>query len=1298
MKKKVFTLTPVALACKCVLAQTLPTGGAIVQGQGSIATGSDSVIVNQTSQRMIADWQSFSIGSGQTVQFAQPSADAVALNRVIGADPSRILGNLSANGRVYLQNPNGVLFAKGAQVNVGSLVATTLQADPKELMETGRLKLGGAGGSAGTVANEGTINVAQGGYAVLAGADVINTGTIDAPGGAIALAAAGDVTVDPTGAGVVSISVSAEAVGARLVNSGTLAADGGRISLQVAAADAAASRVLQVDGVVRARSIEEHDGEIVLSGGTSGVVSVGGQLDVSGDGANGGSVQVLGDRILLQGASQIDASGTNGGSVLVGGAFQGQGSVPAASVTVVDQGARIDTSARHRGNGGDVVVWANDFTSYSGSIAARGGAAGGDGGNVEVSGKDLLQFRGTVDTQAPAGKQGTLLLDPNTLNLVSDTYLDPDAQQIDSLTGDELVGWTLLESDYSYSSSAIKSSYVAELLATNDVTLQANYYITVMAPLSVAAGGADSTLTLNATHVDVNAPMTLNNTALIADTARLSCDAIRINAPVTSRRSVALISTSIHLAADVIVPSLTLTSPNDFYGQIVQTEGSIHSDFVVARTPGGPVELPQAGNTIGRLDVTAHDARVTVGFTPDGSPLRTNATIGENYSLTVGGSVVQLRSLAIGGELDLTTGGDATFDDPNNELIGPVRFDVGGSLRLRDVNDLTASGTAFNDIHITAQGLLTLGADIGSTNAGRPSLVELSSAGFDNGAGAHVNVQPGSRFIIRSSDFEKDVIGAIGFSADDIANVNYTVLDGWVGADPTSGNGYYTNRRGRIEAPNADRPPISRVYDRTTGFDYTQTGPQADALLENDPGTAGLSYYIVGTHGAFDDPNAGTHKRYTVAGTHNVVATYADNGSAVYGLRYESFTRPAGEVGAAGPGNAISEIVPRPVYSDGVDGVDRAHDGTNQVVLDISDVIFTGVLTGDAVGLVAGNLVGTVADPDAGIDKPVTSDGALVLDGPDAHNYVLIDQSTPTVTITDIPPPVVETPPLAEEPPPPVVESPPPVVEAPVPELPPAVDVPPSPAAAPQKLYRTAMIDLRVVPPAEVDLRAGPLALPTSPLVAVTEPCNPQTEQVTDARTHYFYFPYRSSTIDEARSASEQNALMQALAEGFEVQRVRGFTSPEGLRNARYGFEGNDELSYRRALAALVHLRELCAEHGERCVPDSVQAEAGSELHTLMQTDAQGESREVEGIQLAEYVIAEFSSSSSDASQRTQEIERELHEARTPVEKAQVVYPQLRRVEIELTRQREVERSRVASTAACSVNHSIAFSTEPAAR
>lgn len=1352
MKKKAFALTPVAFACKCILAQTLPTGGAIIQGQGSISTTGNTTTVSQTSQRMIADWQSFSIGKDNTVRFAQPSADAVALNRVIGGDPSSILGNLTANGRVYIQNPNGVIFGKGAQVSVGSLVATTLQADPKEFMDNGRLNLTATGGT-GTVTNEGTINAAAAGYVVLAGTNVSNAGTINAQGGTIGLAAGREITVDPTGAGVVTISVPTEAVGAQIVNSGVLAADGGRISIQAAAADAAASRVLQIDGVVRAHSIEQHDGEIVLYGGSSGVVSVGGQLDASGSGsANGGTVKVLGDRVLLQNTAQIDASGANGGNVLAGGSFQGKGSEPNAHVTAVDSGAQINASARDLGNGGNVVVWSDNLTSYAGSISARGGSAGGNGGKVEVSGKNKLQFTGAVDTLAPAGKKGSLLLDPSNLDIGSDADVNGD-----STPGDDLVGTTLNYTDDDYADSFITASNVASLLKTSDVTLQAHNRIEVTAPISVMAGGANSTLTLNAILVGVEAPMTLNNTALIIDTQHYNSDTIRINAPVSSLRSVALTSSDIGIAADVTVPSLTMTIPDAAgSGFIHQTDGSIFANDVQVNALPGWAYLTQPGNTIAALDFNAYSGEARVDFTPDGSPLRTGATVLDSYSLTVGGKVVQSRYMNIGGEFDLTTGDDAILDNASNDFQGPVRFDVGGRLRLNDFNDLDAGGTALNDIDITAGGLFTLGADISSTNVARSSLVQFSSAGFDNSADAHVNVQPGSRFIIRSSDFTRDVIGAIGFSTDGLANVNYTVLNGWAGADPTVGNGYYTNRTGIIDAPNSDRPPISRLYDRTTGFDFTQTGERANAFLEDDAdGATGLGHYRVLTNGAFEDPNAGQNKQYTVAATNNVVATVAGNGSTVYGLLYEAFTRPAGVVGAEGPGNAISEIIPRPVYGNGVTGIDRVYDGTNNVALDIDGATLTGVLAGDTVGLGAGNLAGTTGDKNVGIGKAVTSHGALVLNGSEAGNYVLVDQSTPTVTITartiysngvtaidrdydgtdkvalnadgakldgvlagdtvglssnNLVGTIADANAGSNKP---VTTHDPVVLNGAdagnyqlVDLSKPTVTItapPPAPIPTvtdPEEPFRSSVGMKHAVPPANVDLEIGALARPlATPPLAAAEPCEPtmEKEQVTDTRTFFFYFPYRSAKIDLARSATEESALLDALADGFEVQRVRGFTSPEGPRSARYGFEGNDGLSLRRASAALTHLRLICAEEGDTCVPESVQPEAGSALHALPGSGSKATAREVDAAQLAEYATSEFASDDGDTRQRTPEIERELQAAHSPAEKAQVVYPQLRRVEVKVIRQRLVEHTKVASATSCPVDRHLASagSTEP---
>src|SRR6185503_14732571 len=110
-----------------MLALANPSGGQVVAGQANITTPSaNSLVVKQASQSAIINWQQFSIGKGQYVQFMQPSSSSVVLNRVVGGSPTSILGNLSANGQVFLVNTNGVFFGKGANLDVGGLVASTL--------------------------------------------------------------------------------------------------------------------------------------------------------------------------------------------------------------------------------------------------------------------------------------------------------------------------------------------------------------------------------------------------------------------------------------------------------------------------------------------------------------------------------------------------------------------------------------------------------------------------------------------------------------------------------------------------------------------------------------------------------------------------------------------------------------------------------------------------------------------------------------------------------------------------------------------------------------------------------------------------------------------------------------------------------------------------------------------------------------------------------------------------------------------------------------------------------------------
>ncbi len=161
----------------------LPTGGQVAAGAASITQSANRMDINQSTQKAILNWQSFNIGADAQVNFAQPSASAVALNRVLSSDPSAIYGKLNSNGQVFLLNPNGVLFGAGARVDVGGLVASTMKIDDADFM-AGNYKFSGGSGA---VINQGSLTAAQGGYIALLSPEVRNEGVISASLGTVLL-------------------------------------------------------------------------------------------------------------------------------------------------------------------------------------------------------------------------------------------------------------------------------------------------------------------------------------------------------------------------------------------------------------------------------------------------------------------------------------------------------------------------------------------------------------------------------------------------------------------------------------------------------------------------------------------------------------------------------------------------------------------------------------------------------------------------------------------------------------------------------------------------------------------------------------------------------------------------------------------------------------------------------------------------------------------------------------------------------------------------------------------------------
>ncbi len=412
-----------------------PVNGTVTSGEAIIVGTGSRLDVIQTSNTAVIDWRGFSIGPQEHTHFQQPSAGATALNRVTGPDPSTIAGRLSATGRLILVNPNGIVFSQGAQVDVNSLIATTSNiADDRFRNGDWRFDRPSPNPTA-AVSNAGTITVAETGLAALVAPAVANSGVINARLGKVVLAGTEAFKIDlygdglmsfqlaePAGTGSATSKPSSDPKKRSASNSGTINADGGVVQITAADASGIVDGVVNMSGVVSARTVRSQGGKVVFGSGGETLVSVGGTVDVSAAeaGAKGGEAVVQGQRVQLTSSARIDASGTaGGGRVEVGGGVQGRGITRNAKRTAVEKGAVIKADARGSGKGGTVAVWSDEATGFAGSISARGGAAGGDGGFVEVSGKQRLLFHGTVDTSAPKGLSGTLLLDPQDITVSS---------------------------------------------------------------------------------------------------------------------------------------------------------------------------------------------------------------------------------------------------------------------------------------------------------------------------------------------------------------------------------------------------------------------------------------------------------------------------------------------------------------------------------------------------------------------------------------------------------------------------------------------------------------------------------------------------------------------------------------------------------------------------------------------------------------------------------------------------------------------------------------------------------------
>ncbi len=464
-------------------AKALPVSDNVVAGVVAIEETLGNTNIHQNSDKAIIDWKNFDVALDEHVQFYHPSSSSITLNRIHDTKASLIEGTLTANGHIMLMNQNGLMFGSGAVVDVGSLTVTTADIDNADFM-AGNYQFFSGSNDQARIVNDGSISVKDAGLVNLVAPHVENNGLIYAKMGKIQMAAADAFTLDLAGDGLIHIELSESDTQKLVRNNGKLQADGGYIAMTASKARNIVDSLVDSSGVIEATSMTSVGGKIVLS-------SDGGLTKVSG---------------------KIDASGKDGGGeIFIGGDYQGQGNIVTSSKTEITKTAELSANAIEKGDGGKVIVWADDSTVFAGAISVDA-ASVGDGGFVETSGKDTLNVKESAFVSASAagdGLAGAWLLDPRNVILSSAAGTDASAGgTIDATTDDEIIQISTIETALNNGINTIITTGSTGA-QDGDITLQDALSWSGTGSLTLDAAN-DIILNNTITSTDQNADLTLN--------------------------------------------------------------------------------------------------------------------------------------------------------------------------------------------------------------------------------------------------------------------------------------------------------------------------------------------------------------------------------------------------------------------------------------------------------------------------------------------------------------------------------------------------------------------------------------------------------------------------------------------------------------------------------------------------------------------------------------------------------------------------------------------------------------------
>ncbi len=721
-----------------------PTGGNVVAGSATINNrGNGTLDINQSTGKAIINWKDFSIGANETVNFRQPGSNSITLNRVVGNDPSAIFGRLNANGTVMLVNPNGVLFGKGARIDVGGLIATTANISDKDFL-AGKYKFNQASSKAGAmIVNEGTISIKDSGLAVLVAPAVRNSGVIEAKLGRVALAGAKTVTVDFQGDGLLSFDATSavsglpkdtdgKPVSALVANNGVIRADGGTVYMTARAVKGVIDNVVNTDGIISAKAVGTQNGKIVLSGGDAGTVNVAGTVDATGAnaGERGGKVVVTGEHVNVARGAAIDVSGAAGGGEI---ALGSQGVAPddgsaafsgKSSSVKVAAGATLKADALVNGNGGSITMWSNDATAFAGSLSARGGAQGGDGGFAEVSSNKNIGLTGSADLRAPKGKTGLLLIDPTDLRIV-DSGSGGGSQ--DGAAGDGVING----GDANTADNTVSRGLLESLAGTTNIKLEATGQITVadMAAINLQTTAGHS-FTMRSTQTG-GIRFENSNTEISTQGGAITLEALGVGSTLDNIGKLTSRGGAITLNATGDINLANLIDAGSGTALIRTSAGSIRNTGGASQgVAGNTVKLDASGGSIGDLAAPVNTQTALLSLATGG-----NLAVANRQTLASLDITSRHAQPGVNNSFQLTSPGLAfALQDSNGYQLNTVNqsglnfsFTGDRTMTVGDVNlgtgTLALASTAGNILG-TAGGLL---------NAGQ---ITLSAAGSDGRSGA----------------------------------------------------------------------------------------------------------------------------------------------------------------------------------------------------------------------------------------------------------------------------------------------------------------------------------------------------------------------------------------------------------------------------------------------------------------------------------------------------------------------------------------------------------------------------------